>query len=371
MKKKFVSIIIPVYDMLYYTRQCVEGILQTTQEDLFELIVIDNGSAEAMQEYLGNESARIKNIRNNVNLGFAKACNQGAAAAEGEHLVFLNNDTVPHPGWLEALLKIAASGNDIGAVGSKLLFPNGTVQHCGIVFSFAKHPFQIYRGCPADIPCVNKVRDYQAVTAACMLVPKKRFQDAGGFDETYINGCEDVDLGLKLHASGLRCVYTPECVVSHFEGRSPDRQAKMKENFAQLLKKWSSTILHDDSFFFGQDSMTLLKTPFGIGYKNMATGEEYLEPEGCLNQAITWFNSGESRKALAFFDELLAHDPYHEFALKTLGDVSVQLKNYPAAIGFYRKLLELHPHNPLLGRIVSDLQTVLKAVGANLPRPEK
>ncbi len=173
MAKKLVSIIIPVRDMLHYTRQCIESLFSNTPADLFELIVVDNGSSLSTQVYLTEQAHRIRCIANSANLGFARACNQGAASAETDYLVFLNNDTMPHRGWLDELIKAATSGPDIALTGGKLLFPNGAVQHCGIAFGPTKYPFQIYRGCPANLPCVNKVRTYRAVTAACMLVPRR------------------------------------------------------------------------------------------------------------------------------------------------------------------------------------------------------
>jgi len=359
MLKKPVSIIIPVCDLLYYTRQCIESIFSATPEKLFELIVVDNGSAPSMQEYLKNQPDRVTCVTNKTNLGFARACNQGAEAARGEYLVFLNNDTIARPGWLEELLKTATSGPDAGLTGSKLLFPNNTVQHCGIVFGPRKYPYQIYRGCPADLPCVNKPREFQAVTAACMLVPAKYFQEVKGFDETYVNGCEDVDFCLKIRSLGRRCLYSPQSVVTHYEGRSPNRQARMQGNYDYLLKKWSSVICHDDVTFFAQDKVMLHRTELGTGYKNLLTGEQYPEPEGLFIQAKNWLTTGNAQQAINYFDGLLAYDPYNENALKTLGEFSFKTRNFAAANGFYSKLIELHPQDQQLKRVVSDIQSLM------------
>ncbi|MGB7569039.1 MAG: glycosyltransferase [Chitinivibrionales bacterium] len=359
MGKKPVSIIIPVCDLLYYTRQCIESIFSATPEELFELMVVDNGSAPSMQEYLNTQAHRVTCITNKTNLGFARACNQGAEAAQGDYLVFLNNDTIVRPGWLEELLKTAASGPAAGLAGSKLLFPNNTVQHCGIVFGPRKYPYQIYRGCPADLPCVNKPREFQAVSAACMLAPAKYFQEVKGFDENYVNGCEDVDFCLKISSMGYRCIYSPQSVVTHYEGRSPNRQARMRENYDYLLKKWSSVIRHDDAAFFAQDKVVLQRTGLGMGYKNLTTGEQYVEPEGLFIQAKTWLTTGNAEKAMVFFDGLLANDPYNENALKTLGEFSFRTRNFAAAIGFYSKLLDLHPQDQQLKRVVSDIQFLM------------
>src|SRR5439155_17167350 len=103
------------------------------------------------------------------NGGFAAACNDGVAAAEGDELVFLNNDTIPTKGWLDAMLAYAKDRPRVAVVGSKLLFPNDTVQHAGVIICQDGNPRHLYTGFPADHPAVNRSRRLQAVTAACML----------------------------------------------------------------------------------------------------------------------------------------------------------------------------------------------------------
>ena len=138
-------------------------------------------------------------IRNQDNLGFAKACNQGARAARGEYLVFLNNDTIPLNGWLTALIEEVRTHSDVAVVGSKLLYEDGTIQHAGVAFSREWFlPYHIYRGFDAHAASVSRRRELDCVTAACMLVRREAFEEVGGFDEGYRNGFEDVDLCLKI-----------------------------------------------------------------------------------------------------------------------------------------------------------------------------
>ncbi|MBC8017590.1 MAG: glycosyltransferase, partial [Verrucomicrobia bacterium] len=210
---KPVSIIIPLFNKSDYTRRCLETLTASTPQHLYELILIDNGSSDGTSELLAGLPSNVKVIRNQVNRGFSKACNQGAQAASGKYLLFLNNDTEPQPGWLEALLNIADQDPAVAAVGSKLLFPDGTIQHAGVVIAddrvtldplVGKH---IYSGFPADDPSANVVRGYQAMTAACLLVRRDSFAEVDGFDEEYWNGYEDVDLCFKLGQKGWKLIY--------------------------------------------------------------------------------------------------------------------------------------------------------------------
>ncbi len=158
-----------------------------------------------------------------------------------------------------------------------------------------------------------------------------------------MNGMEDVDFALKLRCRGRRCLYTSHSVVTHFESRSPHRHARMEENLALFLNKWSSFIQPDDAFYYSQDNMAIERTPLGMAYKNLVTGELYYEPERLFGQAKNWLMTGRTDEALLFFDELLAHDPYHEGALSALAEFSTKVKNVAAAKRFYGKLSALHP----------------------------
>ncbi|HEC68495.1 MAG TPA: glycosyltransferase [Candidatus Desulfofervidus auxilii] len=259
-----VSIIIPVFNKLEFTKQCLDALYEVTPINLFELIIVNNASTDGTKEFL-NEFAKthpnVKVIHNQENLGFAKACNQGARAAKGKYLVFLNNDTIPLKDWLEEMLKIIETEKNIGIVGSKLLYPNNTIQHAGVAIAdFLQFicPYHIHRKSPADTPEVNVVKDYQAVTGACMLIPKELFDGLGGFDEGFLNGYEDVDLCFQVREAGYRVVYTPKSVLYHFESISEGRFKAEKENEKRLQEKWSGKIKPDVEIYFPKVSVIIL-----------------------------------------------------------------------------------------------------------------
>ena len=204
-----VSIIIPVFNRARYTLKCLQALAANTAYDNFELIVVDNASSDETPQLLATLGGDVQVIRNEENLGFAKACNQGARAAVGSLLLFLNNDTEPRPGWLEAMVQAMDSAPDVQVVGNKLLYPNGTIQHAGVAFRPDGVPYHIFKCLPADHPAVNRVERFQAVTAACMLVRRETFFGQGCFDESYHNGYEDMDFCMKVTTSGGGIVYTP------------------------------------------------------------------------------------------------------------------------------------------------------------------
>ena len=259
-----ISIIIPVFNKLEYTKQCLDALYKVTPNHLFELIIVNNASTDGTKEFL-NEFAKtypnVKVIHNQENLVFAKAYNQGARAAKGKYLVFLNNDTIPLKDWLEEMLKIIETEKNIGIVGSKLLYPNNTIQHAGVAiadFLQSICPYHIHHKSPADAPEVNVVKDYQAVTGACMLIPKELFDRLGGFDEGFLNGYEDVDLCFQVREAGYRVVYTPKSVLYYFESISEGRFKAEKENERRLQEKWAGKIKPDIEIYLPKVSAIIL-----------------------------------------------------------------------------------------------------------------
>ncbi|HET6794094.1 MAG TPA: glycosyltransferase [Acidimicrobiales bacterium] len=246
-----VSIVIPLYNKVEYTEACLTSLAATTPPDLFEVVLVDNGSTDGTGELLACLGGDVQVIRNAENLGFSKACNQGAAVARGRHLLFLNNDTEPHPGWLDPILAILEGEPDVGVVGSKLLFPDGTVQHAG-VWMVADHEagtldgyHRLYRAVPDD-PRVDRRTDLQVVTGACLAIRRPLFEAVGGFDEEYWNGNEDVDLCLKVRAAGYRVVYEPASRLTHHESVSgPERFSRAEENRVLLRHRWEASVAPD------------------------------------------------------------------------------------------------------------------------------
>jgi GT2 family glycosyltransferase/tetratricopeptide (TPR) repeat protein len=211
-----------------------------------EIIVVDNGSTDGTPDFLqaAQAAGTLRAILNSENTGFAKACNQGARTALGKYILFLNNDTEVRAGWLEPLVAVAEADSRVGAVGGKLLFPNGTIQHAGVALASTQDGdpllgFHLFAGEKGDFALAGRRRICQAVTAACLLVRKVLFEQAGGFDEEFYNGYEDVDLCLRLQERGFVNVYEPASVVTHHESQSgPERFKRVGENIRRFHQKW-------------------------------------------------------------------------------------------------------------------------------------
>lgn len=240
------TIVIPVFNRLDLTKQCLEAIRATTAPGLCEVVVVDNASTDGTPEFLfaEQEQGRLIAIVNDENLGFGRASNAGAAAGTGDTVVLLNNDTIPHDGWLDALLAVVDGDPSVGCVGARLLYGDGTIQHAGVTFRTPWRTDHVYRGCPADHPPALESKDYPAVTGACMLLPRPLWEELDGLDEGYRHYVEDVDLCLRVWASGHRVHYCAESVVTHLEQQSaPTRdwiEALVDEGWTRFHGRWAS-----------------------------------------------------------------------------------------------------------------------------------
>ncbi|WP_454061317.1 FkbM family methyltransferase [Candidatus Nitrospira salsa] len=274
------SIVIPVYNKVDLTKQCLTQLAMVTDGVSYEVIVVDNNSTDGTEAFLETLEGDVQIIRNTENLGFAKACNQGARAARGKYLVFLNNDTIPQREWLSVLVKEAEADNDIAIVGSKLLFEDGTLQHAGVVISRCLLiPYHIYGNLQGDVRCANHRRELHAVTAACMLVKRKFFDEVEGFDEAYRNGFEDTDLCLKIGEKGGKIVYQPESWMYHLESQSPGRKEYEEDNAALFKERWDKKYIVDEDCIAIEDGMAVLLTEkdgnFSISYRMLKDEKEY------------------------------------------------------------------------------------------------
>jgi GT2 family glycosyltransferase len=251
------SIIIPVYNKASLTRQCLDVLLaQRPGAVECEFIVVDDCSTDGTPAMLGGYGDRIRIVWHPANVGFAASCNDGAEAASGEFLLFLNNDVIPHPGWLTALVRYAACHPEAAVVGSKLLFPNDTVQHAGVVICQDRIPRHIYTGFPAEHLAVNKSRPFQVVTGACMFIRRSRFTEAGSFDANFHNGYEDVDLCLRLGQLGHEVHYCHESVLYHLESASRKVGSKAEHDNTQLyLDRWADRVRPDELHYYIEDGL--------------------------------------------------------------------------------------------------------------------
>ncbi len=241
-----VSIIIPVYNQWHFTRMCLNSILETTIGTGvgFEIILADDGSSDetiqAAQWYPG-----LKIVKTEQNVGFLRNCNKAAKQARGRHILFLNNDTVVLPGWLEGLFRTLEQDDSVAIAGSKLLYPNGTIQEAGAVLFNDGTAYNIGRGCDRRLPLFNIARETDYISGASILVRKSFWDYVGGFDESYDNAyCEDCDLAMTARSLGFRVIYQPTSEVIHFEHQSyadqaPSHDATLqRHNTAIMREKW-------------------------------------------------------------------------------------------------------------------------------------
>ncbi len=306
-----VSIIIPTYNNLELTQNCLESIWEHTPPRLYELIVVDNGSEDGTGEFLEDLAAagRVRLIANPTNLGYARACNQGARPARGELLVMLNNDTLATPGWLEALLEGLGGDDRVAAVGAKLLYPDDSVQHAGVAINQAGKVYHLYRHFHRDHPAVNKRREFQVVTGACLLIRRSVFFQEGLFDENFQNGFEDVDLCFRLKQSGYRIVYNPQSVVYHLESMTPGRFDHNENNSRYFNEKWQGrAIPPDDLRYYQEDGLRLEWQVDASGRKEAVIHDTNENPYKTAARAC--LNRGEVDRSIAFYEQALTFNPF-------------------------------------------------------------
>lgn len=261
---------IPTFNGAHLLRPCLTALLAHPPSSCdWRIVVVDDASTDGtVAELEASYGDAIDVVALEQNGGFATACNAGAArAGSADHVVFLNNDTVPIAGWLDALLATVAEEPTAGAVGAKLLFPNGTVQHAGVAISRDGWPRHLYTGFPGEHPAVNRPKRLAAVTAACVLVERALFEQLGGFDTAFHNGYEDIDLCHRIAATGRTIHYCPRSVLYHLESvtRWPDGVAhSTAENDRIYRERWAERIPSDDIEHFLADG--LLEVEYGAAY---------------------------------------------------------------------------------------------------------
>ena len=212
------SVVIPVHGAFAHTLACLRALAAHPPAVAFEVIVVDDASPDDTLAKLGAIAGLRVHARPS-NGGFIAACNEGAALARGEMLVFLNNDTIPQPGWLDALLRTFDTQPDVGLVGAKLLYPDGRLQEAGGVVFADGSGWNYGRGDdPADCR-YGYLRDADYLSGAAIALPRALFERLGGFDTRYTPAYyEDTDLAFAVRAAGLRTVFQPAAVVVHDEG---------------------------------------------------------------------------------------------------------------------------------------------------------
>ena len=245
-----VSIIIPVFNNAASTCRCLAAVKKNTSGCSYEVIVVDNASKDETPGLLkscGLQDMAV--ISNRENVGFTKACNQGARRARGEFVLFLNNATEPQPGWLDALLDLVRSDDRIGIAGCKLVYPDGRLREAGgIIFNDGSGLSYGRLDDPND-PRYCYVREVDYVSGATLLVHHDLLRRLNYFDEQYSPGYyEDADLCFGARSLEYKVMYSPFSVVVHHEGASSgtDLSVAMKqhraENKRRFVQKWASAL---------------------------------------------------------------------------------------------------------------------------------
>jgi GT2 family glycosyltransferase len=252
--RPLVSIIIPTRDKVSLLRACVSSLLARTTYRPFEILIVDNGSQQgASLAYLRDleKHPDIRVLQDARTYNFSQLNNVAAAEAHGAYLCLLNNDTeITDGAWLDEMMRYAARPG-IGAVGARLLYADGSIQHAGVVVGIGDAAGHAHRFLPANesgyFARTHVAHNVSAVTAACLVVAKEKFLAVGGFDENDLAiAFSDVDLCLKLDQAGWASVYVPGATLVHHESKSrgSDISAKHIERFRRelsvLQERWNT-----------------------------------------------------------------------------------------------------------------------------------
>lgn len=252
--RPLVSIIIPTRDNWRLLERCIRSLEQRTAYRSFEVLIVDNDSQDPQTlQYLKRVEHRV--VPYSGPFDFARMNNQAAAVAKGAHLLLLNDDTEAiGADWLEAMLE-HSQRPEVGAVGARLLFPNRTIQHAGVVVGIHGKAGHVFWGFPGDTPgyydFARVIRNYSAVTGACLMTRRAVFEELGGFDEAFAVSYNDVDLCLRIRDRGYLVVYTPYAVLYHHQSASrgaydPEKDRKYEE---LLRERWQRVFEEGDPYY--------------------------------------------------------------------------------------------------------------------------
>ena len=243
------SVVIPVFNKFQLTYNCVKSLIEAGAEIPFEIIVVDDCSRDEtlLSSFVFGSGIRL--IRNPTNYGFVRSCNRGFDAARGNCVVYLNNDTEVKPRWLDELYETLQRDPTIGVVGSKLLYPDGSLQECGGIIWRLGDGWNWGRGENPEDPRFSFMRDADYVSGAALMVRKGGAEGFGKFDELFVPMYyEDTDLCFRARQAGYRVVVQPASEVVHFEGASAgtSTQSGMKRyqsvNQRKFFDRWKETL---------------------------------------------------------------------------------------------------------------------------------
>lgn len=258
-----ISILIPSKDHIEDLEVCISSILTTSTYKNFEIIVIENNSTEPKTFDYYNaitlRDNRIKVVYYEGDFNYSSINNFGAKSAKGDYFLLLNNDVkIITPKWLEEML-MYAQREDVGATGSLLYYPDDTVQHAGLIMGIGKQAAHAHRhavkGSGGYIHRLSIAQNLSGVTAACMMVKRKVFEELGGLDEDFKVAYNDVDFCLRIRQAGYLIVFTPYAELYHYESKSrgyedtPEKKARFEREAKLLRKRWGEVIDKGDPYY--------------------------------------------------------------------------------------------------------------------------
>ena len=272
-----ISIIIPNKDHIEDLDKCLESLMKVNSYQNFECIIVENNSTKeetfAYYEHLSVKFPKAKVVFwEGTGFNYPAINNHGVAEAKGDYLLFLNNDTeIMNADCLEELLGYCMR-KDVGAVGARLHYEDGTIQHAGVVVGLGGVAAHVFVDAPGDAAgYANRIvaaQDYSAVTAACMLVKRSVFEEVGGFDPEYAVAFNDVDLCLKIREAGYLVVYNPYAELIHYESKSrgyedtPEKVERFQSEIQRFHKRWAEILENGDPYY--NPNLTLDKTDFSL-----------------------------------------------------------------------------------------------------------
>ena len=259
-----VSVIIPTKDKADLCEVIIESIFRLTSYPDFEIILINNNSSEQsffdfVKKWEEKEPERFKCIHDNDVFNYSRLINNGAKVAKGEYFLLLNNDMeVIHEDWMTALVEYAQFETS-GAVGARLIYPNDTIQHAGVIIGLGgiagHHHVMFDKDAPGYYFYLIATSNFSAVTAACIMINKKKFNEVEGFDEKLAVEFNDVDFCLKLKEKGYNNIYLPHVTLYHYESISRGHPHLTKKSYQQHLKdvnlfksRWQKYIDNDPCY---------------------------------------------------------------------------------------------------------------------------
>ncbi|MCS6982124.1 MAG: glycosyltransferase [Flavobacteriales bacterium] len=241
-----VAIIIPAHNKADVTAVCLKSIFEKTTYQDFVVHLLSNNSTERAlfrlaEEWQKKQNHRFKFHECNYPFNFSRLVNDGVRLSEGDYLLLLNNDTeVIHGDWLERLVAMAQRPS-VGCVGCKLIYPNGTIQHAGVIVGLGGAAGHAFTHIPQDAPgyfnYIQSINNYSAVTAACLMVRRAVFEEVGGFDEDFSVEYNDVDFCLRVREAGYHNVYVPHVVLYHHESLTRGHPHLTGVSYALHLKE--------------------------------------------------------------------------------------------------------------------------------------